>query len=84
MAEAFEKLGVTREMVATRLRHGLQDVTVAEVAVLKRIHNSLRDGAARPEDFFTVPAPEPDADKPDLTSGAALKAAAKKRKEDNQ
>jgi len=81
MAEAFEKLGVTREMVATRLRHGLQEVTVAEVAVLKRIHNSLRDGAARVDDFFTVPAPEPEADKPDLTTGAGLKAARKKREE---
>jgi hypothetical protein len=82
MAEAFEKLGVTREMVATRLRHGLQEVTVAEVAVLKRIHNSLRDGAARPEDFFTVPAPDPQPDRVDLASGAALKAAAKRRKEE--
>lgn len=52
MVSAFEEYGVTKEMIARRLRHHLQATTEAEILQLKRVYRSIRDGMAKVSDFF--------------------------------
>lgn len=54
MIIAFEPYGVTAKMIEGRLGHHLDAVIEAEFVQLRKIYNSLRDGAAKREDFFDL------------------------------
>lgn len=52
MTAAFAKLGVTAEMIATRLGHPLDDTTPDELADLRDIYPSIKDGVSKVSDWF--------------------------------
>lgn len=56
MVAAFDKLGVTQAMIEARLQHKLDAVIEPELAQLGKIHNSLRDGMSKREDWFDLTA----------------------------
>lgn len=61
MAVAFQEFGVTTEMLERRLGHKLDSAIEQELVQLRRIYNSIKDGAAKREEFFELAteAPEP-------------------------
>jgi hypothetical protein len=60
MAAAFQEYGVTTEMLERRLGHKL-DVTIEqELVQLRRIYTSIKDGAAKREEFFDLSAVSPE------------------------
>lgn len=88
LVDAFAKLGVTKSQIVARIQRNLDAITPAQVIGLRRIFTSLRDGMAKPEDFFDKNIVEtkatvnvtPEAEQPKKKSGlaaAAAKAAAK-------
>jgi len=80
MEVAFEAYGVTREQIEARIQRRIEAIQPAQVASLKKIYASLRDGMSVPADWFEVAPPvEGEAQKP-ATGAAALKEAAAKRK----
>ncbi len=56
LVEAFEPFGVSREMLSRRLggKH-LEKMIGAEMIQLRHIYRALKDGMAKPEDFFDLP-----------------------------
>ena len=50
----FDKYGVTKEMIEGNLGHNLQATSEQEFVELKKIHNSLKDGMGKREDYFRV------------------------------
>jgi hypothetical protein len=52
MTQAFAKMGVNAEMIATKLGHPLDDVTPDELTDLREIFASVKDGMAKVGDFF--------------------------------
>jgi hypothetical protein len=55
MVAAFSNLGVTQEMIETKLDHALDATTPDELVDMLAIFNTLRQGEKRPADFFEVP-----------------------------
>ena len=57
LVEAFAKYGVTKEMLSHRLggKH-LELMIGAEMLQLRKIYRSLKDGMAKPHDFFVMEA----------------------------
>lgn len=68
MISVFAEMGVTQGMIEQRLGHKTEAISEQEMVNLRRIYTSLKDGAAKREDFFQVEATKPDFDKP-LTNG---------------
>lgn len=54
MVTVFEQFGVTQAMIEKRLNHKLESVIEQELLGLRKIYNSLKDGAAKREDFFDL------------------------------
>ncbi|NEV64135.1 hypothetical protein [Thiorhodococcus minor] len=54
LVEAFAKIGVTQEQITKFLGHRLDSVIGAEVIRLRKVFTSIRDGMAKPGDFFPV------------------------------
>lgn len=52
LVTAFEQYGVTSKMLQKRLGHRLDTVIAAEILQLRKIFGSIRDGMAKPGDFF--------------------------------
>ena len=52
MVVVFQEHGVTIEMIETLLGHKLDAITETQLAKLRRIYTSLKDGAGSREDFF--------------------------------
>jgi hypothetical protein len=52
MVMAFDKLGVTKEMIEKKLGHTIDKTIPEELADLTQIHNSLRDGQSKRDDWF--------------------------------
>jgi len=52
MLEAFDKLGVTQEMIEKRIGHKVEALTKQEVVNLKKIYTSLRDGFGPIAQYF--------------------------------
>lgn len=87
MVNAFKALGVQPVLIEQRVGHPLDAITGEELADLRKIHNSIRDGVSKVTDWFGVtagaapteadeqmpgdPAPERPALKPRATKGAA-------------
>ena len=64
MLEKFAEMGVSKAMIERRLRRRLDTINGPEFLSLIKIYNSIKDGMARPEDYFDpdpaqIPAPEP-------------------------
>lgn len=77
MVKSFERFGVTPEHIAKRLGHNLDSVIAAEILQLRKIFASLRDGMAKPADFFDVAEAAPQQDESTAALNSAL---ANKRK----
>ena len=54
LIEAFAEFGVTPELIAQRLKHHLTSVNQAEVVNLRKMYTSIKDGMAKPGDFFEM------------------------------
>src|SRR6185437_2074965 len=52
MTAAFSKLGVSAEMIAARLAHPLDETTPDELADLRDIYPSIKDGMTKVGDWF--------------------------------
>ncbi len=61
MLAAFGEMGVTKEKLEARLKHKLEATTETELVQLAKMYKSIRDGMAKPADFFeTAEAPKAD------------------------
>lgn len=60
MAAVFQEYGVTTEMLERRLGHKLDATIEQELVQLRRIYTSLKDGAAKREEFFDLVAASPE------------------------
>lgn len=78
MLVAFDKLGVTKEMIEKRLKHAYDQVDQDEFAELYGIYNSLKDKQASREDFF------PDFISEDATNVSELNAKGAKESEEKK
>ena len=54
MVSAFSDLGVTQEMVESRLNHKLDATIETEVVTLGKIYKSIKDGMSAREDWFDI------------------------------
>lgn len=52
MVTAFDALGVSQPMIETRLGHKVDAMIEQELVTLRKIYTSIKDGAAKREDFF--------------------------------
>ncbi len=52
MVTAFKALGVTPELIEKKVGHKLDAMTGEELADLRKIHNSIRDGVSKIGDWF--------------------------------
>lgn len=59
MVAAFSEMGVTQGMLETRIGHKIDAISEQEMVNLRRIYTSLKDGAAKREDFFTAETSKP-------------------------
>lgn len=58
MAAYFSSIGVTKKMLEKRLGHNLDAIDETELVDLRMIANSLKNGAAKREQFFDFDGPE--------------------------
>ena len=72
MVEAFADFDVTRVQIEKLIQRKLDAISPAQVMRLKRIYQSLRDGVAKPSDFFELEAETP-ATQPEAAGVAAVK-----------
>lgn len=52
MVEAFRKWGVTAEMIQERIGRSIKSIRPRDMAELRRIAQSIKDGVGKPADFF--------------------------------
>jgi hypothetical protein len=55
MISAFSEIGVTKEMVETRLRHKTDIITEAELIQLRKVFQAIRDNMADRSAYFDLP-----------------------------
>lgn len=60
MLEAFEKFSVSKEMIEGHLGHILEAASEQDFVSLRKIHNALKDGMGKREDYFRVPKAMPE------------------------
>lgn len=56
LALAYHDIGVNSEMIAGYLKHSMELITNEEIADLRAIYKSIRDGNSRREEYFVLPA----------------------------
>ena len=54
MVGVFEEMGITQPMIESRLGHPMKNTIEIELANLRKIYMSIKDGMAKREDFFDV------------------------------
>jgi hypothetical protein len=54
LVDAFDKFGVSKAQIEKRIQRHMEAIVPAQVASLKKIQVSLRDGMSSPEDWFDV------------------------------
>lgn len=59
MVAAFAEHGVTLEMLERRIGHPIRAIVEPELAALRRIYTSLKDGVAAREEFFSLDTTQP-------------------------
>lgn len=52
MVSAFREFGVNEEMISKRIQKRLEAINPAQMAQLKKVYASLRDGMSKPSDWF--------------------------------
>lgn len=52
MLSAFEKLGVTRPQIETRIQRSIEAITPAQIVQLRKIHLSIKDSMSTTSDWF--------------------------------
>lgn len=60
MLSSFHSLGVTQDMIETKLGHGVEAIGPENLVELQGIFNSLRDNVTKREDWFLVNKPKSD------------------------
>lgn len=75
---AFDRIGVSVGMLETYLNHKLDVITAAEVADLRAIHQSIKEGVAKREEYFRFEAVESSKEPMTLTGALKAKLADKK------
>jgi len=68
MLRSFAEVGVTKEMIETRLQHKTAAIVMPQLIELGKIFNSIRDGMSKREDWFGVKAAHTSEESADLTS----------------
>ena len=53
MVRAYEPYGVTQKMIEKNLGHKLEAISEVELAGLRKIYTSIKDGASKPEHWFS-------------------------------
>lgn len=71
MVMAFTRLAVSPEMLARYVGHPLDILSAAEIADLRKVYVSIRDGNTRREDHFTLAATDGQAPAPAAAAQAA-------------
>jgi CMP-2-keto-3-deoxyoctulosonic acid synthetase len=56
LVEAFSDLGVNKEQIEIRIQRRLDAIQPAQVANLRKIYASIRDGMSTPDEWFDKPA----------------------------
>lgn len=75
MKANFAELGVTKEMIESKLGHSVEETTRQELVALGREYNAIRDGIARVKEVFPAPeAPAMTAAKPKAATPVAKRA----------
>lgn len=69
IVQAFDKLGVTQAMLELKLGHPMKATIEQELADLRKIYTSIRDGVAKREDFFQIGPKEESPDSREMTEG---------------
>lgn len=54
LVQAFQKLGVSQEMIEGRLGHKVDLITADEIVDLRGIYQTLVDGVGKPSDYFDL------------------------------
>jgi hypothetical protein len=54
LVDAFEKLGVTKQQIETKLGRRLDTMQPAQLVNMRRIYKSISDGISQPGDWFAV------------------------------
>ena len=67
MLVKFDKYGVTKDMIESKLGHNVKAIVAAELTPLQKIYNSMRDGMSKREDWFEVEGAEVSDEAKDLT-----------------
>ena len=67
MLIAFEKLGVTKEMIEARLQHKISAIVEAQLIDLGKIYNGIKDGMSDRKDWFDLPEAQSSQAAQDLT-----------------
>jgi len=55
MVLAFEELGIKQVAIEKRLGHNVDATISTELVTLQKIYRSIKDGMAKPDDFFDMP-----------------------------
>lgn len=63
MVLAFLEMGISADMLAAKLGHSLDGMTLREIAKMQRVYASIRDGIASVEEHFAPARPAGDAPK---------------------
>jgi hypothetical protein len=65
MLAAFDELGIVREQIEAFIGRRLDAIRTAQMARLRRIYRSIKDGLSEPEDWFDpLRKPEAQPEKP--------------------
>lgn len=64
MLNAFTEFGVTQDEIEKRLGNKLHGVTPNQLASLRRVYKSLKDGVGKKEDYFKPEMAKPEFDEP--------------------
>jgi hypothetical protein len=56
LLDAFAGMGVTKPQIEARIQRNLDSISPAQLANMRRIHTSIKDGMSSPGDWFEQPA----------------------------
>ena len=66
LLETFEKYGVSKAQIEKRIQRHLDSMVPAQMAGLRKIFNSLKDGMSKPQDWFEDATEMPRFEKPEV------------------
>lgn len=59
MLDRFERFGVEQEHIEKKIQRSVESITAAQMILLRKIYNSLKDGMGKPSGYFDIAEPEP-------------------------